>query len=202
MAQELSDSSDTRNLLGGCQAGDQHSFELLFAKHRQELRRFIAHRLSPSVEKRLDASDVVQDVQATLFARLDAFLSNPRMPFRTWAIKTALDCVSHAHRRHIRTAKRQVTKEIPLSNASSIYVAEKLLRTPSESLSRREMIAAVRATLMELNDADREVLIMRYVDELSNQEIANILEISADAVSKRHGRALIRLAHRLGDLGF
>ncbi len=59
------------------------------------------------------------------------------------------------------------------------------------------MASIVRRALASLRPSDREVLLMRYVEDLSNEEMACLLELEPATVSKRHGRALLRLQQAL-----
>ena len=55
----------------------------------------------------------------------------------------------------------------------------------------------MRAALVELEEVDREILLMRHFEGLNNQEAAQVLGIDTSAASKRHGRALLRLRQLL-----
>ncbi len=68
---------------------------------------------------------------------------------------------------------------------------------PIESLERAETFAQVRAVLAELNEADREVLTLRYALDYNATEIAEVLAINTTAVHMRLSRARQRLADRL-----
>ncbi|MCA9266092.1 MAG: sigma-70 family RNA polymerase sigma factor [Planctomycetales bacterium] len=194
----MSDSTETTRLLTACELGNEEGFELLFARHRRALRAFISRRLGPVLTTRIDASDIVQDTQAAMFTRLEDYFERRPMPFQVWAMKTALDCLGKARRHHVLADKRSILHEVPLSHATSVTLADSLLGSPSASLNRKEQVARVRLAMDELGDSDREILVMRYVEGLNNVQIGSILELSPDAVSKRHGRALVRLHQLLG----
>jgi len=66
---------------------------------------------------------------------------------------------------------------------------------------RHELVRRVRQAVAELDDDDREVLLMRNFEGLSNQEVAQVLAIDPAAASKRYGRALIRLQKLLSASG-
>jgi RNA polymerase sigma-70 factor (ECF subfamily) len=67
------------------------------------------------------------------------------------------------------------------------------MTSPSQAAIRQELQARLRAALDEMDSLDREVLALRHFEELSNNEVAQVLGISSDAASKRHLRALKRL---------
>lgn len=66
--------------------------------------------------------------------------------------------------------------------------------SPSQVLDRKEQADLVRKAIDRLRPMDREVILLRHVEELSNAEVAEVLEIAPDAASKRYGRAVVRLA--------
>jgi RNA polymerase sigma-70 factor (ECF subfamily) len=68
--------------------------------------------------------------------------------------------------------------------------------TPGQHLDCRELARRLRQTLARLPEADREVLLMRHFRGLSNAEAGRLLGLNPSPVSKRHGRAMLRL-HRL-----
>ena len=70
---------------------------------------------------------------------------------------------------------------------------------PTKHLLRRELRARVRSLLAKLADGDREVLVLKHLEELSNSECAAVLGISVEAVKKRYVRALARVRTLMGD---
>jgi RNA polymerase sigma-70 factor (ECF subfamily) len=73
------------------------------------------------------------------------------------------------------------------------------MTSPSQAAIRHELQARLRAALDEMDPLDREVLALRHFEELSNNEVAQVLGITKDAASKRHVRALRRLKDILAD---
>ena len=65
---------------------------------------------------------------------------------------------------------------------------------------REELRGRVRSALAELSERDREVLVLRHLEQLSTREIATIIGISEAAVKQRHVRALDRLQRLLRDV--
>jgi RNA polymerase sigma-70 factor (ECF subfamily) len=190
MEPELPESTETRRLLEQAQAGDRAAFELLFARHQDELHQVVAWRLDRRLRARVDPSDVVQDTQLEAFRRFEDFLQRRPMPFRLWLRKTAYQRLQLLRRQHLRTERRAVEREVPLPDRSSVLLAQRLFardEAPSERLDRRELAARVRRALTLLADADREILLMRVLEELSYQEIGCLLDIDAAAARKRHG---------------
>jgi RNA polymerase sigma-70 factor (ECF subfamily) len=190
------DSAETRRLLEQAAQGDRQAFEDLFAKHRPFLRCVVELRLDTRLRARLDPSDVVQDTQMEAFRRLHDYLGRHPMPFRLWLRKTAHERLIKLHDQHIRAVRRSVRREVPLPEVSSLQLARQLLAqgpTASQQAVKEELARKVRYALGQLSEADREILLMRYVEKLSNQEAGYVLGLNPGTVSKRHGRALMRL---------
>jgi len=190
------DSAQTQDLLRQIREGNRQAFEQLFAEHRPQLRRFIESRLDPRLRARVDASDVVQETQIEVLGRLQVFLDRQPMPFRLWLRKTAYERLLKIRRLHVEAAQRSLDRELPLPDRSSLALAQQLLApgsTPSQHLGRREQARCVRQAMAQLSHTDREILLMRNFEGMSNQEVAQVLQLEPAAASQRFGRALLRL---------
>jgi RNA polymerase sigma-70 factor (ECF subfamily) len=196
MAEVPPDSGATQDLLRRAHAGEPRALEELFAGYRSYLHQFVALRLDPKLRARVDPSDVVQEAQMEAARRLQGYLQGPPMPFRLWLRQIAQDRLLNLRRRHVATARRAVGREQPLPERSSLVLAAQLLAcgsTPSQQLGRRELARRLRQALAELAEGDREILLLRNFEGLSNQEVGHLLGIDAAAASQRHGRAMLRL---------
>jgi RNA polymerase sigma-70 factor (ECF subfamily) len=180
-------------------AGDRRAFEQLFARHQAYLHRLVELRLDPRLRSRLDAADVVQEAHLEALHRLDAYLEHPALPFRLWLRQIACDRASKARRQHLGTARRALNREVPLPEASSLVLARQLLAggsTPSQRLDQQELVHRLHDAIAQLPEADREMVILRHFEGLSNREVAYLLHLEPATASKRHGRAMMRL-HRI-----
>jgi RNA polymerase sigma-70 factor (ECF subfamily) len=190
------DSPETQRLLERAGAGDKEAFERLFAEHRPQLRRFVERRLDPKLRARVDASDVVQETQMEVLGRLADFLQRQPMPFRLWLRKTAYERLLKIRRRHVEAGQRSLEREVPLPDRSSVALAHQLMAsgsTPSQHLDKREAARRVRQAVAQLAELDREIVLMRNFEGMSNQEVAHVLQIDPATASQRFGRALLCL---------
>src|SRR5271166_2626362 len=105
------DASETQNLLHRAAQADAAATDELWERYRPALRRMISLRLDHAVSRRVDASDVVQDVLIKASQRLGEYLRNPVLPFHLWLRQIARDHVIDAHRRHRQSAKRSLDRE-------------------------------------------------------------------------------------------
>ena len=122
------------------------------------------------------------------------------MPFYPWLRKLAWDNLAKHHRRHLKARGRSVLREEPgilnLPDESVAELANRLVTSassPSQQAIRREVRERVRRALAALSEGDREVLILRHLEQLSVAETAEILNIKSGAVKVRHLRALERI---------
>jgi RNA polymerase sigma-70 factor (ECF subfamily) len=197
----LSNSPETQALLDQARRGEAEAIERLLTVHREPLRRMIGLRLDPALAARVDASDVVQDVLLEAHRRLADYLRNPTMPFHLWLRHIAKDHVIDAHRRHRQAQRRSLDREQPvmpaaLADHSSFELAAQLVDpelTPATAAIRHELQQRINAAVAELPEDDREIILMRHGEQLSNQEVAAALELSEAAASMRYLRAVRRL---------
>jgi RNA polymerase sigma-70 factor (ECF subfamily) len=148
------------------------------------------------LRQRVDASDLVQEAHMEAARRLPAYLGEGRMPFKLWLRQIAYDRVLMGRRRHVEASKRALGREMAIPDETSLQLAHRLMAlgpSPSQAVMQGELAGRVRDALALLNDTDREVLVMRLLEGLANSEIAIALQLEPATVSKRYGRALLRL---------
>lgn len=204
MDQSARESSDTTRLLERLRTGDRAAFDELCAQYRAELGRFVERRMDRALRQRVDASDVLQDAQIEAFRRIDDYLEREPMPFGVWLKRTVYEQLLMLRRKHVEAARRSVGNEVALPEQSSLLLARRLFAaesTPSRQVGRRELSERLHAAIAQLSEIDREILLMRNLDELPYDEIAGILDVDPAAARKRHGRAVLRLHKILTDDG-
>ncbi|RLS80111.1 MAG: sigma-70 family RNA polymerase sigma factor [Planctomycetota bacterium] len=190
----------TVELLDRVRGGDADAVNRLLERHRGALRRMIDQRMDRVIERRVDASDIVQDVLLEANRRLGDYLANPTMPFRLWLRHMARDRLIDAHRRHRVAASRSLDREVPLvagdgerSGADVIgQVADREL-TPAAAATWHELERRFAAAVELLDDADRQIVLLRHFEHLSTAEAAEVLGLTKPAVGMRYLRAMRRL---------
>ncbi len=205
------DARETERLLKQVQQSDSGAADELWERHRPALRQMIGLRLDRALGRRVDASDIVQDVLLKASQRLGDYLRNPALPFHLWLRQIAHDHVIDAHRRHRGAGKRSLDREQPLAwnsargalaDRSALDLASQLCDpalTPAAEALREELQRRFRMALDRLDDADREIIVLRHFEQLSNSEAAQTLRLSEAAAGMRHLRALRRLRSILGE---
>lgn len=196
----------TIELLNGVREGNDQAVNQLMERHRLAVRRLVQMRLDGAVAGRVDASDVVQDVLFEASRRMEDYIQSPSMPFHLWLRQLAKDRVIDMHRRHRAAKRRSVDREQPVASLGgddrSAADLATLLKdaelTPAAATVRKEMEERFLQALNELNDDDRELIMMRHFEHLGNGEVAEALGLSAPAAGMRYLRAIRRLREALG----
>lgn len=189
---------DTEALLARAAKGDAEARDSLLQCHRPQLDRLVRLRMDPRLAGRLDPSDVVQEVLLDASRKLSDYLKDRPLPFYPWLRAIAWERLVKLHRHHMGAGKRDVRREqgLPLPDESAIPLADHLIDRhsgPRSHLVREEMRRRVRSALEQLAEADREVLVLRYLEQLSMREIAAVTDTTEAAARQRHARALRRL---------
>lgn len=201
------DSQETQELLRRAEAGDSDAINNLMDRHRDSLRQMVNLRLDRAIAGRVDASDVVQDVLWEASRRLDDFIQQPNMPFHLWLRQLAKDRMVDMHRRHRGAQRRSVDRENPLQaapgpEASGFDWGGQLPDgelTPAAANIRRELEQRFLEALNQLEEDDRDIILMRHYEHLGNGEVATTLNITPAAAGMRHLRALKKLRAILGE---
>jgi RNA polymerase sigma-70 factor (ECF subfamily) len=200
------DSDDTAELLREAKAGSPAARQKLLERYRERLHRMVSFRMDPRLRQRVNPSDVVQETLIHAWNDLDAYLRDEAMSPYLWLRHLAWSRLIELYRLHVVAKKRSVNREgrgmQPLSEAAGGLLAERLATSatsPSAKLMKEELQLRVKVALGELPDAYREVLILRYLEELSIKETATLLETEEATIKKRHLRALEKLREHLGD---
>ena len=195
----------TKTLLEAAGQGDSDAVNRLLERHRGPIRRLVELRLDRKVQRRIDVSDVVQEVMVEASGRLERYLADPSMAFHLWLRQIARDRIIDTYRRHRGSAKRDIDREQPIQavagpDQSTMDLAVQLCDpalTPATQATQREISEKVEQAIAELDEQDRDVILMRHYEHLSNLEIAEILQLTPPAASMRYLRAVRRLRERL-----
>ena len=177
----------------------------LFDAYRPKLLRMIAIRLDTRLAGKVDADDVLQDAFVEAARRVQDYLDCPSVPFFVWLRQITGQVLIDTQRRYLGAQMRDVRKEVGIftarhGGASSAFLVHQLadsLTTPSQFAVRRETLDEMAEALATLGETDREVLVLRHLEELTNTEVAQVLGIDKYAASKRYLRALGRLKNAM-----
>jgi RNA polymerase sigma-70 factor (ECF subfamily) len=172
-------------LVARLQAGDGAAFEQLVREHTPALLR-VARRFMKSEE---DARDAVQDAFVAAFKSIGNFGGNAQLS--TWLHRIAINAALMRLRTQRRHPEEKIDELLPRfrEDGHSVFQSQQWTETAETMLERTELAAMVRASIDRLPDTYREVLLLRDIEELSTEETAAMLGITANAVKVRLHRA-------------
>ena len=199
---------DTEELLRQAQAGDAEAVDLLFSRQRPKLRQMVGVWMDPQLSQRLDPSDIIQEALVDAHQQLPDYLRDRPLPFYPWLRQFAWKHLIDLHRRHVVARRRSVLREDPRGFSISEDSMEQLVRRlgtmqndPGQRAIREELRERVRAALEALPSQDREILVMRHLEQLPIKDVAVIQKVAEGTVKSRHFRALEKLRRLLTDGG-
>lgn len=179
-----------------------------FLEFHARLLTLVSLRIDPRLRGRIDVADVMQEIYLEYMRFVPEYRKSPQLPPWIWLRTIALRKLHAIHRKNLavkaRDAKREQTVNPGAAAEASLFeLASQLIArhsTPSQKAIREELQTRVQAALAELSVNDREVLVMRHFELMSNREVALALEISEAAASNRYFRAIRRIKSVLGDI--
>jgi RNA polymerase sigma-70 factor (ECF subfamily) len=196
--------ADTRSneeLLAAARSGDEGALAVLVERHRDRLERMVRLRMDRRLQGRVDPADVVQEAYLAVRGKFPQYSAREHLPFFLWLRMEVGQKLVDLHRFHLGTKMRDAGQEVSLHRGAlpqvtSLSLAEHLLgklTTASRAAMRVELKIRVQEALNSMDPHDREVLILRHFEELSNAEAAEVLGIKPSAAVNRYVRALKRL---------
>ena len=196
--------ADTRTneeLLDAACHGDENALAVLVERHRDRLERMVRLRMDRRLQGRVDPADVVHEACLAVRDKFSQYIAEARLPFFLWLRQEVGQTLLDVHRSHLGPQMRDAGQEVSLHRGAlpqvtSLSLAEHLLgklTTASHAAMRVELKIRVQEALNTMDPQDREMLILRHFEELSNSEAAQVLEIKPSAAVNRYVRALKRL---------
>jgi RNA polymerase sigma-70 factor (ECF subfamily) len=200
----LDSPSNDEQLLKRAVEGDPAAVTQLLSGYRDRLRKMVTSRLDNRLVARVDPSDVVQETLIVAAGNLPGYAAEQPMPFYPWLRRLALQRLIDLQRRHLYSERRSVLREErPPPNDSTVHELARYLLAqvpgPHSEAVAAEREASLRRALDSLEETQREVLLLHYVEDLSLAEAAEVLQITADAARMRHFRALKQLRELFGN---
>jgi RNA polymerase sigma-70 factor (ECF subfamily) len=157
--------------------------------------------MDPLVRSKEGASDLVQETFMEAQRAFARFHSNSKEEFLAWLRTLLLNNVADSRRRYRGTQKRSAEREVALETGSSSADWRGSLAagiaTPSGEFVQRETLDRMRSALERLPDDYRKVVTYRYMDERSFDEIAELMNRTANATRKLFARAIERLQQEM-----
>jgi RNA polymerase sigma-70 factor (ECF subfamily) len=188
LAQSLSWGRDESDLVTSLQAGSDAAFDWLVTYYHGSVYNLVYGILSD----RADAADVTQDVFLQAFRGIQGFRQGSSL--KTWLYRISVRQALNHRRWSWRHHRRQVSIDSDEERNGSMFELKDGEATPFEQCAMREMQETVRKGLADVPTLFRSAVILRDLEGLSYEEIAEVLEVSVGTVKSRilRGRRMLK----------
>lgn len=176
-------------LLEGLRAGSEDAFEALIARFQQPVYNLV-YRL---VDDPADTNDVVQEVFLKVFRNVGSFRGNSSL--KTWIYRIAVNEAHNQRRWFSRHRRKEVGLEDDEENSRNWQdVLSDPGRSPFDVVASQEARELVEHALTGVNKTFRTAVVLRDIEDLSYEEISEVLQISLGTVKSRilRGRDALR----------
>ncbi len=197
VAGALGAAAEEAAIVADLKAGSEEAYTWLIAQFQQPVYSLV-YRI---VNEPADAADTTQEVFLKIFRGIQHF--NGSSSLKTWVYRIALHEASNRRRWWFRHKSRETSME-PLededSESSPLGLKEMLVDrgdSPFDSIAQGELRARVEAELKQVSEPYRTTVILRDIEELSYEEIAEVMQVSLGTVKSRVTRGREALKKRL-----
>lgn len=176
----------TMRLAKAAQGGNEESFEQLYERVAPSLFSWARLRIPPSIRPFLDEQDVVQEVWIRAVSIIDRYDSE-KVNFRAWIFRVAKNVLLEAMRK-LRADPRLRMEGGPSTRIFVVQNCPDNVTLMSVRMRRDEGIKMFTDYIDDLGSPDREILVHCGLEGLSAQEVADRLDLTREAVTKRWQR--------------
>ena len=188
------------NLVKRARNGEQEAFRLLVERYQRKVYS-IAFNV---VHNHEDAMDLTQDAFVKVFRRLEGFQG--QSSFYTWLYRIVVNLgIDHLRKRgrvHQVDYDDQIGRDLPVGAREASILPSRLGTNPAKNAARRELVEHINKALESLSENHRMAIVLREVEGLSYQEMAEIMGVSKGTVMSRlfHARKNMQdaLKHYVG----
>jgi RNA polymerase sigma-70 factor (ECF subfamily) len=173
-------------LIERCLAGDQHAWEQIVRLHWRKVFN-VAYKF---VGKHDEAEDLTQDIFLKIFKSLGSF--DRRANFQTWLISVSRNlCIDHY--RSVRKERETIDRDVDPGELMPVSVEV----SPYAALEARDRVSMLREAMASLPDSLRTAVLLRDIQELTYQEIADQLQLPEGTVKSRINRGRTELTRQI-----
>ena|SRR5687767_6969889 len=174
------------SLIEQCLAGDQDAWEIIVKQNWRKVFN-VAYKF---VGKHEEAEDLTQDIFVKIFKALGTF--DRRANFQTWIVSISRNlCIDHY--RSVRKERQTIAREVDTNDLQPASAE----RTPYAVAEHQDLRETLRQALQRLPLTLRTAVVLRDLQELSYQEIADRLQLPEGTVKSRINRGRLELARQI-----
>jgi RNA polymerase sigma-70 factor (ECF subfamily) len=199
MFDEPDEKTTNEDLMGRVRLGNKHAFVVLIHRHQRSVLNFIFRFMG----NRIDAEDLTQEVFLRIWKAAGTY--KPEAKFTTWLYRIATNlCINKQRAIRIRRlfANSHSQEQRQGSKDSFIIVEGAELLTPEDRLIDSEQSVQLLNALNELPTSQRLTIVLKIYDEMSYQEISQIMDRSISAVDSLLIRAKKNLRKKYSNRRF
>jgi RNA polymerase sigma-70 factor, ECF subfamily len=192
---------DVDRLLSGARRGDQQLLGRLLTIYRNYLTILATTQLDARLRRRVSPSDVVQEAMLGAYRDFPKFRGSSERELLAWLRQILINCLHHAYDTHVQAGRRDVRREVSLDDMNGAIdrsvarlagvIADKG-PSPSAPARDRERAVAIADQLARLRPDDRDVIVLRNLQGLSFEEVADRMGRKPGAVRMLWLRAIER----------
>lgn len=175
-------------LITKAKRGDRDAFGKLYLTYLPGIYRYIFFRVGQRHE---DAEDLAETVLVRAWEALDRYRLR-KGSFRVWLFVIAHNALVDYYREHAKRAIATINSDVPDETVRGV--------SPEETLIVSDIAKQLRRALEQLSDEHKQVIVLRYTEDMSYAQIAKITGKRQDALRALHHRALIALKKLIKDI--
>lgn len=166
------------------QRGDRDAIAELYELYVERIFRYVSYRVEGAAD--------IQDLTAEVFVKMVEGLPkyrNSGIPFEAWLYRIASARIIDYRRRVQRRPQSELTESL----------TDDFDETPEEAMVEQEELETLRRAIGHLNEEQQTLLVLRFIERKSHDQVAAIMGKSVSAVKSIQHRALNQLAAQLGE---
>ena len=168
--------------------GNPEAFSFLYEKNVTRIYNYIFYRIGSAS----DAEDITSRVFFRAFGHINSYVEKG-VPFSAWLYRIAHNLIANWHRDNLRR------KEVPLED--HLEMPQKADQ-PEKLLEKNQETELLMRGIRRLSPDRQQLILLKYLEDLSNAEIAQIMGRSEGAIKSLYHRALIMLREEVEEMGF
>lgn len=176
----MAEQYNEEKLIKFAKIGDKNSISALYEQHVDRIFRYVAYRVPDN-----DAEDITAEVFVKMVEGLPKF-TYTGAPFEAWLYSIASARVADFHRKRGRRQLDEINENLSDDNP-----------LPEERMLEKQEHSHLREALSQLSDDDQQLLILRFVERKSHEDVAKITGKNSAAIRTAQHRALKKLAKLL-----
>jgi RNA polymerase sigma-70 factor (ECF subfamily) len=176
------------NAVQRARAGDAEAFSFLYAKYVSKIYSYVYYRIGSET----DAEDITSRVFYRAFGHIGSYVEKG-VPFSAWLYRIAHNLIANWHRDSHRR------KEVPLEENIEMPAR---IDHPEKTVEKTQEMEMLLEGIRRLSPERQQLLILKFVEDYSNQEIGEILGKSEGAIKSLYHRALIALREEMTRIGY